>query len=66
MMLVDLSRWITRRLTSIVVQAAVKAMDAVEQFTAQQNITVPKNFVVAGASKVSCDEGGDRCFIDVL
>ncbi len=26
-------------------------MDAVQQFTSQQGITVPKTFVVAGASK---------------
>jgi hypothetical protein len=28
-------------------------MDAVQQFADKQGITVPKNFVVAGASKVN-------------
>ncbi|UJR29763.1 hypothetical protein I4U23_017311 [Adineta vaga] len=32
-------------------KAAYRAMDAVQQFTGQQNLTTPKTFVVAGASK---------------
>ena len=34
-------------------KASYRAMDAVQQFTDRQNITTPKTFVLAGASKVN-------------
>lgn len=34
-------------------KAVVRAMDALQQFLQQQNIPVPAEFVIGGASKVS-------------
>lgn len=36
-----------------IVKAAVRAMDATEQFLRQQQIQVPQKFVVTGYSKVN-------------
>ncbi len=43
-----------------ILKAAVRAMDATQQFLRQQEIQVPGKFIVAGVSKVSRLTAGNR------
>jgi hypothetical protein len=40
-------------MNSRLIQASVRAMDAVQQFSARLGISVPETFVVSGVSKVT-------------
>jgi len=45
--------YLTLQILIFILKAAIRAMDATQQFLRQQEVQVPEKFVVAGSSKVN-------------